>query len=92
MEYVRDHFRWASQPIEESARPEQIAKLLDDADAADLLLFSSDYPHYDYDHPERALPRSLDARTRRRILVENAREFYGLPTSRPADRFDHVVA
>jgi predicted TIM-barrel fold metal-dependent hydrolase len=88
MEYVRDHFRWASQPIEESPDPLQIARLFDEADAAHLLAFSSDYPHYDYDHPGRALPRGLDAATKQRIFAENARELYDLPAARPVDRFD----
>lgn len=88
IEYVRDHFRFASQPIEESDTPEKIARMFDEADAAHLLCFASDYPHYDYDHPGRALPRGLDAETKHRIYAENAREMYDLPATRPADRFD----
>lgn len=91
LEYVRDHFRWASQPIEESPNPQQIATLFEEADAGHLLMFSSDYPHYDYDPPSRALPRSLDAEVKKRIMSDNAREFYDLPKTRPADRFDRAV-
>ncbi|MCA1217886.1 amidohydrolase family protein [Streptomyces sp. 8L] len=90
-EYVRDHFRWASQPIEESTDPRQIAALFDEANARELLLFSSDYPHYDYDPPSKALPRGLSEETRKRILSGNARELYGLPATRPADRFDDMA-
>jgi len=92
LEYVRDHFRWASQPIEESPKPQQIADLFDEAYAGDLLMFSSDYPHYDYDPPSKALPRSLDPEVKRRIMAENARVFYDLPKTRPVDRFDIEAA
>ncbi|MBS1694203.1 MAG: amidohydrolase family protein [Actinobacteria bacterium] len=90
-EYVRDNFRWASQPIEEATNPRQIANLFEEANARELLMFSSDYPHYDYDPPSRALPRGLDEETRWRILSENAREVYGLPKTRPADRYDSAA-
>ncbi|MFG2276875.1 amidohydrolase family protein [Streptomyces chartreusis] len=91
MEYVRDHFRWASQPIEESPNPQQIADLFEEANAGELLMFSSDYPHYDYDPPSKALPRSLKPEVKKRIMSENARVFYDLPTTRPADRFDRAA-
>ena len=90
-EYVRDHFRFASQPIEELPNPRQIAALFEEANAAELLMFSSDYPHYDYDPPSRALPRALSEEVRKRIMVDNAREFYDLPKTRPADRFDRAA-
>ena len=90
-EYVLDNFRWASQPIEEATNPRQIATLFEEANARELLMFSSDYPHYDYDPPSRALPRGLDEETRWRILSENAREVYGLPKTRPADRYDSAA-
>ncbi len=88
-EYIRDHFRFATQPIEESiTHPDRIATLFEQANAAKLLMFSSDWPHYDFDPPSKALPRSLEPEIRKRILCENAREIYNLPKTRPADRFD----
>lgn len=90
-EYVRDNFRWASQPIEESTKPQQIADLFEEANAHELLMFSSDYPHYDYDPPSKALPRGLAPDTKKRILAENARQVYDLPTTRPSDRFDRAA-
>jgi predicted TIM-barrel fold metal-dependent hydrolase len=87
-EYLADHVRFSSQPIEEAERSSDVADRLLAADAEHLLLFSSDYPHYDYDNPERALPRSLPAPVRQRILCDNARAFYDLPATRPADAHD----
>jgi predicted TIM-barrel fold metal-dependent hydrolase len=46
-------------------------------DAGRTLLFSSDYPHWDFDDPFAAfdgVPETL----RRRIYFENATELYGL--------------
>jgi predicted TIM-barrel fold metal-dependent hydrolase len=54
------------------------------AEANRILMFSSDYPHYDFDHPARALPKGLSKETRRRVMCENARELYDLPATRPA--------
>ncbi len=90
LQYVLDHFRFATQPIEEATDPQHIATLFEEANAGDLLMFSSDYPHYDYDPPGKALPRSLDDDVKRKILAGNALDFFNLPKTRPADRFDRM--
>lgn len=87
---LRDHVRFSSQPVEEPEDPADLAALYDWSRAGDLLMFSSDYPHWDYDHPARALPRVLAPELRRRILAGNAIEFYGLPAERPVDEHDSV--
>ena len=81
-DYVREHVRFTSQPIEETDDPAQVAALFRMAEAERTLMFSSDYPHYDFDEPRRALPRGVDAHLRQRVMVENARELYGLPAVR----------
>jgi predicted TIM-barrel fold metal-dependent hydrolase len=43
----------------------------------DILLFSTDYPHWHFDDPEDALPVTLPPDMERKILVENARALYG---------------
>jgi uncharacterized protein len=80
-EYARDHIVLSTQPIEEPDSPEHFRAMLDMFDASRMLMFSSDYPHWDGDTPDfaaRAFPREL----RPRIMSETAREFYKLP---PAD-------
>jgi predicted TIM-barrel fold metal-dependent hydrolase len=44
--------------------------------AARTLLFSSDYPHWDFDDPKIAL-RNVDKSLRRRICVDNAWSLFG---------------
>ena len=84
LDYVREHVRFTTQPVEESDQPEDVARLMEFAAADHTLLFSSDYPHYDFDHPKRALPRGLGKHTRQRVMCENAIELYDLPRTRPA--------
>lgn len=78
---IRRHFWATTQPIEEPPRAADFELLLEELDMDDRLVFSTDYPHWDFDSPDAALPRSLDPGVRRRILAENARSLYGFPGS-----------
>jgi uncharacterized protein len=78
-EYVREHVMLGTQPIILPDDPAQFVQLLEMIDGAETLLFASDYPHWDFDSPQRFLPRQVDAHTRRRLLGLNALELYGLP-------------
>lgn len=78
-EYVAEHVYFATQPVEEPNKPHHFQQLMDQYPAfADRLLFSSDYPHWDGDAPDRALPLIRDPGVRDRILRRNARQLYGL--------------
>jgi predicted TIM-barrel fold metal-dependent hydrolase len=76
-EYVRRHMRFTSQPLEESPDPQDIIRLLKTVDAQDLILFSSDYPHYDFDRPDETLKR-FPAEWREKVAFDNAWEWYRL--------------
>jgi predicted TIM-barrel fold metal-dependent hydrolase len=88
---VRDHVRFSSQPIEEALAPRDVQGLLELGGANRALMFSSDYPHYDYDNPLRALPPGIGDELRARIMCENARELYDLPATRPVSTYDRVA-
>lgn len=75
-EYVFDHVRFTSQPLPEPRRREHLHVLCDIAQAERTLMFSSDYPHWDFDNPRYAL-NSLPAAIRERVKHENAIETYG---------------
>jgi uncharacterized protein len=75
-EYVFDHVRFTSQPLPEPRRREHLHTLCDIARADRTLMFSSDYPHWDFDDPTHALT-ALPAGIRQRVKVDNAVETYG---------------
>jgi len=75
-EYVRQNFWITTQPVEEPAQPSQFVELLDQLDMNDRFFFATDYPHWDFDAPDQALPSALPAELQRAILAENARNFY----------------
>jgi uncharacterized protein len=70
---------FTTQPIEEPADPDDFVRSIQHGRLAERLLFSTDYPHWDFDSPKQSLPRSLDAELRGRILAGNACRLYGLP-------------
>jgi predicted TIM-barrel fold metal-dependent hydrolase len=77
-EVVSRHILLTTQPLEEPERPEHFRAVLDMFDAGRMLMFSSDFPHWDGDTPDfaaRAFPPDLCPR----VMGETARELYGLP-------------
>ncbi len=75
-EYAREHIRISTQPLEMPRNAAALWPALEDIGAQDMLLFASDYPHWDFDAPTflRLRPDWRDA-----ILDGNARALYGLP-------------
>jgi len=76
-EYVRDHCFLTTQPIEEPDNPKHLAMMFEMFDAENMLLFSSDYPHWDFDDPTKIL-KQLPVEKRKKILSENARKLFKL--------------
>jgi predicted TIM-barrel fold metal-dependent hydrolase len=71
IDYLHDHVRFTTQPLDEPHDPRDLDKLIE-LMGPDLLCFSTDYPHWDNDMPEDSL-RSLSAADRQRIFHDNAR-------------------
>jgi|DewCreStandDraft_2_1066082.scaffolds.fasta_scaffold00062_161 predicted TIM-barrel fold metal-dependent hydrolase len=78
-EYVRQHFWATTQPMEEPHKPEQFFQFLEHLGMSDRLMFATDYPHWDFDAPDQALPVRLPPDLERAIMAENARALYRLP-------------
>jgi predicted TIM-barrel fold metal-dependent hydrolase len=77
-EYVREHIRFTTQPIEEPENPRDIRPIIDWV-GIDRLMFSTDYPHWDFDDPRYALNNAaLSVAEKQKILSGNAKAFYGL--------------
>jgi uncharacterized protein len=76
--YMREHLWVTTQPIEEPPDPKELLAVFDNMGGTDKVMFSTDYPHWDYDSPQRALRAPLPAQTRERIFGGNAIDLYGL--------------
>ena len=77
-EYVREHVWVTTQPIDEPSRPQDFTAMLEQMDMDDHILFATDYPHWDFDAPDRALPQSVPPALREAIVRGNAHALYRL--------------
>ena len=82
-EIVRDHFRLTLQPFDGPSDPDDVERIIDHLRSDDMLLFSSDFPHWQFDGDER-LPKGIPQGLRRKILVENPLATYDRLNSSPA--------
>ena len=80
-DYARDHVRLTTQPLEMPRHPANLWPALEDIGAEGMLMFASDYPHWDFDDP--AYVR-IPERWRDAVMDGNARALYGLPPARTA--------
>lgn len=78
-EYMREMF-YTSQPLERPSDMNVLKTTFDMINAETQLLYSSDYPHWDFDVPSKIydLPFLSDT-ARRNILGLNAARLFGLP-------------
>ncbi|MDS0474519.1 amidohydrolase family protein [Natrinema sp. 1APR25-10V2] len=78
-EHLRDQFYFSTQPLEEFNDPKNMFKLLDII-GPESLVFSTDYPHYDFDDPgaiDRFFAEFTDEE-RDMVFGGNAIDAYGL--------------
>lgn len=75
-EYVRERFWLTTQPMEEPHRKGEFHEFLDQLNMNDRLMFATDYPHWDFDAPDSALPVKLAPDLDRMIMADNARALY----------------
>jgi uncharacterized protein len=69
-EIVRDHFRLTVQPFDAPSDPELVERFIDHMRSDDMLLYASDYPHWQFDGDE-TLPAGIPSSLHRKILVDN---------------------
>lgn len=83
-EYMRDMW-YSTQPMERTAPDSYMREAFSLMDAENTLLYSSDYPHWDFDVPSVIydLP-FLSEDAKRSILGGNACRLFGLPTGKRA--------
>jgi predicted TIM-barrel fold metal-dependent hydrolase len=74
-EYLKDIWL-GTQPIEEPEDMADIATLIQLCDAEDKVMFASDWPHNDFDHPSKVDQIPLSPEARRKIFATNALELF----------------
>lgn len=74
-EIARDHIRLTLQPVDAPPTPEQFERLMDHMGSDEMLLFSTDYPHWQFDG-DAVLPDGLSDGLARKIMVDNPKNTY----------------
>ncbi|RKN74124.1 amidohydrolase family protein [Paenibacillus ginsengarvi] len=75
--YIREHCYLTTQPIEEPDNAKHLQQIFDMIDAENILLFSSDFPHWDFDDPFMIL-KGISGEMKEKIMYRNAKELYSL--------------
>jgi uncharacterized protein len=76
-EYMREHVWYTTQPIEEPERPNDLLDIIRWI-GTHRLLFSTDYPHWDFDDPRYAFKVKLPRADAEAVFAGNARRLYRL--------------
>jgi predicted TIM-barrel fold metal-dependent hydrolase len=72
---VRDHVRLTIAPFDAPPDPDVVERIVDQLGSDDILLYASDYPHWQFDGDD-AIPPGVPEGLRRKILVDNALATY----------------
>jgi len=67
---IRDHVRLTVQPLDGPSNPQDLQRILEHLGSEDILLFSTDYPHWQFEG-DAVLPSGFPENTLRKILFEN---------------------
>jgi uncharacterized protein len=80
-EYLRDHIRLSTQPLEVPPRHEQMLRVFEAIEGMDeILVFASDYPHWDADDP-RYIARVLPDEWAPKVFHDNAAGVLRMPAA-----------
>ena len=74
-EIVRKHVRLTIQPFDGPEDPKAVAQLIDHLQSDDMLLFSSDFPHWQFDGDD-IMPAGIPEKLHSKILRDNALSTY----------------
>lgn len=72
LEIVREHVRFTMQPFDAPQVKDEISRILDHLRSDEILLYSSDYPHWQFDGDE-SVPDGLPEGLVQKMLVDNPR-------------------
>jgi predicted TIM-barrel fold metal-dependent hydrolase len=75
-EYLREHVRFATYPLDVTPRPEQLLRLLEAFGGfEDMLMYGSGFPNWDTDEPT-VVESRLPPAWRAKVFSDNALEFF----------------
>jgi uncharacterized protein len=74
-EYMRSNLWFATQPVEEPEHPDDVRQTFEWI-GWDRMVYSSDYPHWDYDDPRTAWRIRMSEQEEQMLLRENALAVY----------------
>jgi uncharacterized protein len=75
-EIMKDHIRLTTQPLDEPENPIFLLEIIEQLGTEDMLLFSTDYPHWHFDKKEEAIPQDIPDQLKEKILWKNAKAIY----------------
>lgn len=75
MEILRDHVRLTIQPFDAPDDADTVRRVLDQLPSEEMLLFASDFPHWQFDG-NAMLPVGIEPALRRKILIDNPKAAY----------------
>ncbi len=75
-EIIRDRVRMTIHPLDEPPTAEQMEQILEQLGSDKMLMFSSDFPHWQFDGERSELPAGMTGEYRRKLLSTNARQTY----------------
>ena len=82
-EYVREQVWFTTQPIEEPENPQHLAEVIEWL-GWDRLMFSTDYPHWDFDHPQHAFKFAMTEAQKSKVFRDNAQRVVQAAVKRQA--------
>jgi predicted TIM-barrel fold metal-dependent hydrolase len=77
-EIIRESVRLTAQPLDEPEEPDRLLEVVDRLGSDRMLMFSTDYPHRQFDDPARSAPIGLSTEAMTRFLGRNALDAYRL--------------
>ena len=76
--YIKRTMFFSTQPIEEPENLRDMATLLSLFDGENSVVFASDWPHHDFDHPSKVLQIPISEAAQRKIMGGNAMRMLNL--------------
>jgi uncharacterized protein len=77
-DYIRERMWFATQPIEEPDNPKDLVATIDLIGGPERIVFASDWPHHDFDHPRTIMKLPMPSEAKRKIMGENALKLFGI--------------